>query len=62
MVYYNISPLLAVSQKVIPDVYVLSATMFNRILYHVDSALIITHEWDFAQILAKLSKWLPHSE
>jgi hypothetical protein len=32
MTNINISPLLVVSKKVMPDVYVLSATMFNRII------------------------------
>jgi hypothetical protein len=33
---------LVISQKVIPDVYVLSATVFNRIIRHADCTLIIT--------------------
>jgi hypothetical protein len=43
-----------VSQKVMRDVYVLSAAVFNRIIRHVDCTLIITWEWDFAQIVAKV--------
>jgi hypothetical protein len=34
--------LLMVSQKVMPDVYVLSATVFNRIIHQADCTLIIT--------------------
>jgi hypothetical protein len=33
---------LVISQKVIPDVYVLSAAVFNRIIRHADCTLIIT--------------------
>jgi hypothetical protein len=40
--YFDISLLLVISQKVIPDVYVLSAVVFNRIIRHVDCTLIIT--------------------
>jgi hypothetical protein len=43
-----------------PDVYVLCAAVFNRIVRHVDCTLIITYEWDFAQIVAKVPKGLPH--
>jgi hypothetical protein len=42
MVYYDISPLLVVSQEVVLDFYVLSATMYNMILCHMDSTLIVT--------------------
>jgi hypothetical protein len=42
MVNYDISPLRVISQKVVPDVYVLSAYVFNGILCHVDSTLIVT--------------------
>jgi hypothetical protein len=42
MVNINISSLLVVSQKVMLDVYVLSATVFNRIIRQVDCTLIIT--------------------
>jgi hypothetical protein len=38
----DISPLLLVSQKVMSDVYVLSATVFNGIIYQADCILIIT--------------------
>jgi hypothetical protein len=41
MVYHDISPLLVVSQEVVLDVYVLSAAVFNRILHHADSTLIV---------------------
>jgi hypothetical protein len=34
--------LLVISQKVIPDVYVLSAVVFNGIVRHADCTLIIT--------------------
>jgi hypothetical protein len=34
--------LLVISQKVIPDVYVLSAAVFNEIIRHADCTLIIT--------------------
>jgi hypothetical protein len=40
--YTSISPLLVVSQEVMPDVYVLSAAVFNRIIRHADSTLIVT--------------------
>jgi hypothetical protein len=36
------SPLLVVSQKVMPDVYVLSAVVFNGIVRLADRTLIIT--------------------
>jgi hypothetical protein len=39
---FDISLLLVVSQKVMPDVNVLCAAMFNRIIRHADSTLIIT--------------------
>jgi hypothetical protein len=42
MVHIDISLLLVVSQKVMPDVYVLSVAMFNRIIHHADSTLIVT--------------------
>jgi hypothetical protein len=42
MKYFDISLLLVVSQKVMPDVNVLCAAMFNRIFGHVDSTLIVT--------------------
>jgi hypothetical protein len=41
-VYLDISLLLVVSQKVMPDVNVLCAAVFNRIIRHADSTLIIT--------------------
>ena len=34
--------LLVISQKVIPDVYVLSVAVFNRIIRHADCTLIVT--------------------
>jgi hypothetical protein len=43
-----------------PDVYVLSAAEFNRIICHADSTLIVTKEWDFAQIVAKVQEGLSH--
>ena len=60
MANIDISPLLVVSQKVMPDVYVLSAAVFNRIICHADCTLIVTYKWDFAQIVAKVLKGLPH--
>jgi hypothetical protein len=40
--HFDISLLLVVSQKVMPDVYVLSAAVFNRIIRHADCTLIVT--------------------
>jgi hypothetical protein len=40
--WFYISLLLVVSQKMIPDVYVLSSDVFNRIICHADCTLIIT--------------------
>jgi hypothetical protein len=51
-----------ISQKVIPDVYVLSAAVFNGIIRHADCTLIITQEGDFAQLVAIVPKCLPHLE
>jgi hypothetical protein len=56
----NISPLLAVSQKVMLNVYVLSADAFNRIIHQADGTLISTYEWDFVQIVAKVPEGLPY--
>jgi hypothetical protein len=42
MVHLDISLLLVVSQEVMPDVYVLSAAVFNRIISQADCTLIIT--------------------
>jgi hypothetical protein len=42
MINNDISPLWVVSSEVVPDVYVLSATVFNGILRHADSTLIVT--------------------
>jgi hypothetical protein len=42
MANIDISFLLVVSQKVMSDVYVLSAAVFNRIIHQVDCTLIIT--------------------
>jgi hypothetical protein len=60
MVHLDISLLLVVYQEVMPDVYVLSAAVFNKIIRHADSTLIVTQEWDFAQIVAKILEGLPH--
>jgi hypothetical protein len=38
----DISLLLVIPQEVMPDVYVLSAAVFNRIIRHADSTLIVT--------------------
>jgi hypothetical protein len=42
MINIDISPLLLVSQKVMPDVYVLSAVVLNKIIRQADCTLIIT--------------------
>jgi hypothetical protein len=42
MAKIDISPLLMVSQKVMSDVYVLSAAVFNNIIRQADCTLIIT--------------------
>jgi hypothetical protein len=42
MIHLDISLLLVVSQEVMTDVYVLSATVFNRIICHVYCTLIVT--------------------
>jgi hypothetical protein len=42
MTNIDISPLLVVSQKVMLDVYVRSAAMFNRTIRQADCTLIIT--------------------
>jgi hypothetical protein len=42
MINIDISPLLVVSQKVMPDVYVLSAVVLNRIICQANCTLIIT--------------------
>jgi hypothetical protein len=42
MVYNDISPLWVISQKVVPNVYVLSVAVINRILRNADNTLIIT--------------------
>jgi hypothetical protein len=42
MVHVDISLLLVVSQEVMPDVYVLTAAVFNRIIRHADNTLIVT--------------------
>jgi hypothetical protein len=42
MINIDISLLLVVSQEVMSDVYVLSAAVFNRIIYQADCTLIVT--------------------
>jgi hypothetical protein len=42
MKYFDISLLLVVSQKVMSDVNVLCAAVFNRIFRYSDSTLIVT--------------------
>jgi hypothetical protein len=59
MVNNDISPLRVVSHEVVPDVYVLSASVFNGILRHVDSSLIVTSERYFAHFVAIVPKGLP---
>jgi hypothetical protein len=49
-----------ISQKVIPNGYVLSVAMFNEIIRHADCTLIITQERDFAKFVAIVPKGLPH--
>jgi hypothetical protein len=62
MINIDISLLLVVSQEVMPDVYVLSVVVFNRIIRQADCTLIVTKEWDFAQIIAKVPEGLPHPQ
>jgi hypothetical protein len=40
--YLDIPTLLVIPQKVIPNVYVISAVVFNRIIRHADCTLIVT--------------------
>jgi hypothetical protein len=42
MVNVDISHLLVVSQEVMPDVYVLSVAVFNKIIRQADCTLIVT--------------------
>jgi hypothetical protein len=42
LVLISISPLLVIPQKVIPNIYVLSAVVFNGIICHADCTLIVT--------------------
>jgi hypothetical protein len=42
MINIDISLLLVVSQEVMPDVYVLSAAVFNGIIRQADCTLIVT--------------------
>jgi hypothetical protein len=42
MLNVDISPLMVVSQEVMPDVYVLSVAVFNRIIRQADCTLIVT--------------------
>jgi hypothetical protein len=42
MVHLDISLLQVVSQEVMTDVYVLGAAVFNKIIRHADSTLIVT--------------------
>jgi hypothetical protein len=42
------------------DVYVLSVVVFNGIIHQADCTRIITYEWGFAQIVAKVPEGLPH--
>jgi hypothetical protein len=59
---FDIPLLLVMSQKMISDVCVFSAAVFNRIIHHADSTLIITYERDFAQLVAIVPEGLPHPE
>jgi hypothetical protein len=58
----DISPLLVVSQRVMPDVYVLCAAVFHRIIRQADCTLIVTLKWGFTQIVSKVSEILPHQK
>jgi hypothetical protein len=42
MINIDISLLLVVPQEVMPDVYVLSAAVINRIIHQADCTLIVT--------------------
>jgi hypothetical protein len=42
MIDIDVSLLLVVSQEVMPDVYVISAAVFNRIIRQADCTLIVT--------------------
>jgi hypothetical protein len=42
MIHFDISLLLVVPQKVMSDVYVLSAAVFNNIIRHANCTLIVT--------------------
>jgi hypothetical protein len=42
MINIDISLLLVVPQEVMPDVYVLNAAVFNRIIRQADCTLIVT--------------------
>jgi hypothetical protein len=42
MINIDISLLLVIPQEVMPDVYVLSADVFNRIICQADCTLIVT--------------------
>jgi hypothetical protein len=44
---FDIPLLLVISQKVIPDVYVLRVAVFNGIIRHVDCTPIITRPGHF---------------
>ena len=57
---FDIPFLLVISQKMIPDIYVFSAAVFNEIIRNVDCTLIITEERNFAQFVAIVPKGLPH--
>ena len=64
MKHFDISLLLVVSQKVMPDVYVLCAAVFNRIIRHADSTLIITYTTgisSFVVCLRHTTKAILHS-
>jgi hypothetical protein len=51
---------LVIPQKVISNVYVLSAAVFNGIIRHADCTLIVTYKRDFAQFVAIVLEGLPH--
>jgi hypothetical protein len=62
IVNYDITPLRVVSQEVVPDVYMICAAVFKRIICHVDCTLMVTYERDFSQFVAIVPKGLPHLE
>jgi hypothetical protein len=50
MVNIDISPLLVVSHEVIPDVYVLCAVVFNRIIAKLIALSLSHRSWTFLKL------------